>query len=242
VTRRKRVALGVAAGVLAVLAAGAILAVLVFGGDPPPPAALSSITPSSGPTTAGGGPRPDLDGTWTIDASSGSLADGTSSFAGYRIRETVAGHGADTVVGRTQGVTGSMTVDGTTIAALDVTVDMTSVRSDQSRRDEVLRDDGLQTDRFPTATFSLTEPIHVATVPPPGQVVEVTAVGELTLPGETNAVEVPIQARRTGDTIEAVAQIEVSLADYGIVPPTGVLVLSIADTGTIELHLLFVRA
>jgi hypothetical protein len=33
-----------------------------------------------------------------------------------------------------------------------------------------------------------------------------------------------------------------ALADHDIEPPTGFLVLSIADTGTVELHLLFARA
>lgn len=53
---------------------------------------------------------------------------------------------------------------------------------------------------------------------------------------------VPIQARWTGDRIEVVGSFEVALADYEIEPPTGFLVLSIADVGTVELNLLFEKA
>jgi hypothetical protein len=57
----------------------------------------------------------------------------------------------------------------------------------------------------------------------------------------TNEVTVPIEARWDGDTIEAVASFEVALAEYDVEPPVGFLVLSIAETGTVEMHLLFVR-
>jgi hypothetical protein len=55
----------------------------------------------------------------------------------------------------------------------------------------------------------------------------------------TRSVEVSIQAQRNGNEIEAIGSVDVALTDYGIEAPTGFLVLSIANTGTIELHLLF---
>jgi len=239
-TRRTRWIAGVAT-VVVLVAAGAGFAVWqVFGGDAPPPVALSSLASStSSATSTSSGGASGLDGTWTIDAASGSLADGSSTYAGYRVQEQLSGIGANTAVGRTQQVSGSMTIDGTTIAALDITVDMTTLASDDDRRDNSLRDRGLETDRFPTATFSLTEPIEVGSKPADGQTLKLTAVGDLTLHGVTKQVSVPIQAQRSGDTIQAIASVDVALADYDIQPPTGFLVLSIADTGTIELHLLF---
>lgn len=67
------------------------------------------------------------------------------------------------------------------------------------------------------------------------------AVGELTVHGVTKDVIVPVEARWTGEQIEVVASFDVRLADFDIEPPTGFLVLSVADQGTIELHLLFDR-
>ncbi|HEX9299087.1 MAG TPA: YceI family protein [Actinomycetota bacterium] len=239
-TRKTRVVVGAAVVFVLVLGAGGFALWQLFGGSDPPPVALSSVSSSTDPSaTATGGPGESLDRTWTIDATSGSLAEGTSSFAGYRVKEELAGTGANTAVGRTQSVSGSMTIDGTTITALQVTVDMTTLQSDDSRRDDRLRTDGLETDRFPTATFSLTKPIEVGAVPKVGQTIQAVAVGDLTLHGVTRAVDVSIQAQRNGDEVEAIASVGVALTDYGIEAPTGFLVLSIANTGTIELHLLF---
>ena len=69
--------------------------------------------------------------------------------------------------------------------------------------------------------------------------VEATATGDLTLHGVTREVEVPIQARWNGATIEVVSSFDVALVDHDIEAPVGFLVLSIADTGTVELQLLF---
>ena len=236
--RRTRVVVGAAAVLVVVLATGGFAFWKLFGGSDPPPVALSPAASSAAPTASviSGG---SLDGTWTIDDTSGSLAEGTSSFAGYRVKEELAGTGANTAVGRTQNVSGSLTIDGTTITAMQVSVDMTTLQSDDSRRDERLRTDGLQTDQFPTATFTLTKPIEVGSVPKDGQTIQAVAVGDLTLHGVTRSVEISIQAQRTGNEIEAIGSVDVALTDYAIEAPTGFLVLSIANTGTIELHLIF---
>jgi polyisoprenoid-binding protein YceI len=243
-TRTTRWIAGISAAVVVVAVGAGFALWQVFAGDAPPPVALTSLPPSSASSASSSASSGSggADGTWTIDATSGSLADGSSTYAGYRVQEELSGIGANTAVGRTQTVTGSMTIDGTTITDLEITVDMTSLASDDDRRDNSLRERGLQTDQFPTATFTLTQPIDVGDAPKDGETIEVTAVGDLTLHGVTKQVSVPIQAQIDGDTIQAIASVDVALADYDIERPTGLLVLSIADTGTIELHMLFQNA
>jgi len=119
---------------------------------------------------------------------------------------------------------------------------MTTLTSDDDRRDNSLGTRGLESQTYPTATFELTEPIEIGTTPAEGEVFEVDAAGLLTLHDVSRDVTVPIQARWTGDRIEVVGSFEVALADYEIEPPTGFLVLSIADVGTVELNLLFEKA
>jgi polyisoprenoid-binding protein YceI len=242
-TRRTRWIAGIATVVVLAGAGAGFAFWQAFGGDAPPPVALTTPSPSlpSG-SPAGSGTSGDLDGTWAIDSTSGSLADGSSTYGGYRVQEQVSGIGANTAVGRTQSVSGSMTIHGTSITALEVTVDMTTLVSDRPQRDDQLRERGLETDRFPTATFTLTQPIEVGSRPQDGETIELAAVGDLMLHGVTKQVSVPIRAEITGDRIQAIASFEVALADYDIDPPTGVLILSIADTGTIELHLLLHKA
>jgi polyisoprenoid-binding protein YceI len=239
---RKVTWIGVAVAVIAIAVTGAF-ALGVFGGEEPEEAALSSPSPaatgSPSATTAGDGSS--AEGIWVVDATSGSLADGTSTFAGYRIDEELGGVGTNTAVGRTRDVEGSMTIDGTTIADLTVTVDMTTLTSDDDRRDGQLAERGLETATFPTATFTLTTPVELGEAPAQGDTVTAEATGELTVHGVTREVTVPVEARWDGDTIEAVASFDVALADHDIEPPVGFLVLSIADTGTVEMHLRFVR-
>ena len=63
------------------------------------------------------------------------------------------------------------------------------------------------------------------------------ATGDLTLHGVTKSVQVPLQARLSGSTIEVVGSVGIVFADYGITPPTSFIALSVDDHGTMELHL-----
>ncbi len=232
----KRRAVQIVVGVVVVaLAVAGFLVFQVYSGDTPPEAALSSASVDPSATGSAG----DLDGTWSLDTTTGSLDDGSATFAGYRVQEKLSTIGTHDAVGRTQQVTGSMTLSGTQVTALDISVDTTTLTSDDERRDNQLRERGLETDAFPTASFSLTQPIEVGKVPDPGQQIEATATGDLTLHGVTKQGTVPVTAQWTGERIEIVGSIDITITDFGIEKPTGFIVLSIADDGTIEFHLLF---
>ncbi len=232
----KRRAVQIVVGVVVVaLAVAGFLVFQVYSGDTPPEAALSSASVDPSATGSAG----DLDGTWSLDTTTGSLDDGSATFAGYRVQEKLSTIGTHDAVGRTQQVTGSMTLSGTQVTALDISVDTTTLTSDDERRDNQLRERGLETDAFPTASFSLTQPIEVGKVPDPGEQIDATATGDLTLHGVTKQVTVPVTAQWTGERIEIVGSIDITITDFGIEKPTGFIVLSIADDGTIEFHLLF---
>jgi polyisoprenoid-binding protein YceI len=249
-TRPSWVRLGLTAILLAIVAGGAFGIWYLFLRPAPPAAvALPSIPVSSpgssaaasaepGPSTAAGG----LDGTWQIDPTVGSFADFSGSFVGYRVQEELASIGAREAVGRTPDVTGSLTISGTTIQAVEATADVTTLKSDDDRRDGQLDRQGIQTGTFPTATFRLTTPIELGQLPADGETTPVTAIGELTLHGQTKAVEVPLQARLAGRVISVTGSIPIVFADYGIQRPTSMVVLSIADRGTLEFQLQFTRA
>lgn len=224
--------------VLALVVGGGIGTWLYVGaGDAPEEASLSTDSPDSA-----GGFDGDFAGTWTVDTQTGSLEEGTSTYAGYRIREELGGVGTNTAVGRTQDASGEMTIEGTTISDVSVEVDMTTLRSDRDMRDNALRTRGLETGRFPTATFELTEPITIDSQPDAGDTVNETATGDLTIHGVTKRVAIPIQAKWMGQLIEIAASQEIVLADYDIEKPITARVRSIADSGMLEFHLLFTKA
>ena len=140
----------------------------------------------------------------TTDGSvAGHMDVAPNSVAGYRVREQLANLPAESdAVGRTDQVTGSITIERsgstTTLTAGALTVDTTSITSDKSQRDNRMRDEGLQTDQFPTATFTLTKPVEIPAAALAGTASDVTLTGDLTLHGVTKSVR--SRPRRSSST------------------------------------------
>jgi polyisoprenoid-binding protein YceI len=215
--------------------------------QPPGPAAVNvSTVPIPSIAASGSGSLPttpaSFDGTWKVDTSIGSFSDSTTSFVGYRVQEQLANIGANTAVGRTPDVSGTLTLQGTTVTAVEVTANLATLKSNDDRRDGQLHRQALETDQFPTATFRLTQPIDLGAAPAEGQAVSVTATGDLTLHGQTKSVQIPLKAKRAGGVIAVTGSLEITFADFGIAKPTSFLVLSVQDHGTLELQLFFTRA
>jgi polyisoprenoid-binding protein YceI len=212
----------------------------VFRDDSPPAVNIDSATESLD-SKASGDPASEVDGTWTIDRTIGTFDDFTSTFAGYRVQEELASIGAKTAVGRTPDVEGSFTIDSTEISKAEFTVDMTTLRSDEDRRDNAIRGQAIETSRFPTATFTLTEPVPLDQIPAEGTKISVDATGDLTLHGVTKEVTIPLEAQRTGNVIAVTGQLDVPFADFGISQPTSFAVLSIEDHGILEVQLFLTK-
>ena len=231
-------------GVIAVLLVlgGAAIWYFVFRDTAPPAVNIESASESveSGGTIGGTADR-SLDGTWTVDPSVGAFDDFSSAFVGYRVNEELAGVGAQTAFGRTPDVTGTMVIDGTTATKVAIDADLRTLESDESFRDGTLAGQALETDRFPTATFALTEPIEFGTIPAEGETVKIDARGTLTLHGVTRDVTVPLDAKLVNDVIVVTGQLDIAFADYGIEKPVSFRVLSIEDRGVMELQLFFAK-
>lgn len=229
---------------------------------PPAPAAVtlpaSSTAPGATTGTVGSGasrsPAPGassssrgsanggLSGTWKVDHSVGSMSDFSASFVGYRVQETLANVGANTAVGRTPDVDGSVTIEGTKITAASFTAKLTTLRSDNNFRDGQLQRQALETSRYPEATFKLTEPIDLGTAPAEGATFNATAKGDLTLHGVTRSVVVELQGRVSGGVATITGSLPIVFADYSIAKPQSMLVLSVEDHGVMELKLNLTRA
>jgi polyisoprenoid-binding protein YceI len=234
--------------VLAGVAGAAGLAYLFLRGAPPaavsldpgssqPAASLGTLPTGAASSIGAGG----LDGTWSIDTSIGSFSDFSSSWVGYRVDETLAGNRANTAVGRTPDVSGTLVLSGTRITTVEVNANLQTLKSDDGRRDGQLQRQAIQTSQFPEATFKLMAPVELGTLPTDGQTITATATGELTLHGVARTVEVPIEARLSGDVVTVAGSIAIQFADYGIERPTSFVVLSIEDHGVMEFQLHFRR-
>jgi len=199
------------------------------------PAASIGALPTGGIATLTGG----VDGSWAVDASIGSFSDFSDSWVGYRVEETLAGNRANTAVGRTPDVTGALTLSGSQVTSVEVTANLGTLRSDDNRRDGQLHRQALETDQFPQATFKLTGPIQLSSAPGEGQTITARATGELTLHGVTRSVQVPLEARLSGDVVTVVGSVPIQFADYAVEPPTSFAILSVEDHGTMEFQLHF---
>jgi polyisoprenoid-binding protein YceI len=188
---------------------------------------------STAPAVAG-----DLAGTWNV-------TDGSQ--AGYRVREQLANLPAESdAVGRTDQVSGSITLETagstTTLTAGTITVDTTSITSDKTMRDNRMRREGLQTDTFPTATFTLTSPVEIPAAAVSGTATNVTLTGDLTLHGVTKSVQIPAEARLADGTVQVAGSLTFPLSDYSITAPNvGGFIVSIADEGALEFVVIFAK-
>jgi polyisoprenoid-binding protein YceI len=233
----------VAGVVVAALAAAGVYLFFIRGDSPPPVSiegavsALSTPGAARSPTavTTGGSPATSLVGDWTVAANG-------ASFVGYRVVEQLARIGANTAVGRTTAVTGTMTYDGNAITKLEVTADLTRLRSDESLRDNQLRNQAIQTNTYPTATFVLTTPVQVGPPPPEGQTITKTVEGDLTLHGVTKRITLEVQGQLKGGQVVVVGSTTIQFADYNIAQPRAASVLSVEDHGVMELQLVFTKA
>jgi polyisoprenoid-binding protein YceI len=189
-------------------------------------AASPSPTPTS--TVSAAGPW-----TFSIDASSKTTV---------RVREVLAQIRApsDAVLTGT-GVKGSFTLnaDGSFAAGSKITADLTTLRSDQGQRDQFIKDNTLQTRRFPTAEFV---PDKAGALPlplPASGEFTFTLSGRMTIHGTTKTVTFDVTAKRDGARLTATAKANPSwrFADFGMEQPRVASVLSIEDDIRVEISL-----
>ena len=203
---------------------------------------------------AGGGDRDDdarhewgggrstaaVSGTWAVNTSIGefSFENSTGTFVGFRVQEELSSIGSATAVGRTPTVTGTITFDGTTLAAATIEADMSEIVTNDSRRDDRVQD-ALETGEFPTATFTLTQPIDLGDAVNTGAPVSIEATGDLTVHGVTTPVTIPLEAQLVDGTIVVVGSLDIALSTYGVEAPSAPIVVSVSDDAVMELQLFF---
>ncbi len=217
-------------GVLVIVVGGPWVYFDLIRGDAPPPLALgtpSASPPSDGQTNGGSVPASG-DRSWAV-------ADG--SIVGYRVKEVLFGQDAD-AVGRTSAIEGTMSIQDAVVTDATFSVDMTTVTSDESRRDDQFNGRIMETNLFPTATFTLTEPIDLGSVPDANTDVAAEATGDLTLHGVTMSVTFDIEGRYTGSRVEIAGSIPITFADWDIENPSFGPVTT-EDHGVLEFSIIF---
>jgi len=228
--KKTKIGLWIAGGVVVLGGAALVIGPSVYAGyansvvEAAPtiaPATSSPMTDATAPAVN----ADDLSGSWSV---------GADSFAGYRVDEVLQNQDV-TVTGRTSDVTGDLTVEALSLTAATITVDVASIATDESARDAYFRDTAMNVGEFPTATFTLTEPVTIE-APVAGVAQTVSAVGELTMHGVTQPVTVELQAALTDAGGQVVGSIPITFSDYDVEAPDLGFV-SVEDAGAIEFSL-----
>lgn len=170
------------------------------------------------------------DGEWAVVA---------ESIVGYRVKEVIVGQKTEGV-GRTSAVTGSLKIADQKVLNAEFTVDMTTLKSDSTRRDRQVNTRILDTATYPTATFVLKKPITLTPEALAGSDFSVDTTGTLTLRGVTKDIDLTLIARLVDDVIEVNGSIQIVFTDWSIPDPSisGIIVV---DRGLLEFLIRFAR-
>ena len=194
-----------------------------------PSSAPASVSTTSSSTTAP-----------TVNASAVTLVvDPAASTASYHAHEQLVGRTLPSeAVGTTAGVSGSLAfaADGTIVADQSkISVDLSKLQSDESRRDNFIKGNTLQTSRYPMATFVPTAVQGLPSPLPTSGQVTFQLLGDLTVHGVTKPVTWQVTAQFGDSTVTGDATSAINITEFGMSPPKAGPVLSIEDGLTLEL-------
>jgi len=180
------------------------------------------------------------------DAADGSVGGNwviaSGSRAGYRVREKLAFLAAKSdAVGRTSAITGDATLktsgNRVTIGAAAFKVDVSKLTSDNDMRDQRIHGIGLESDRYSTASFKLSEPIELGRDATGGKVVKVRATGVFTIHGTSKTETVPLALRLTDTALQAVGSLTFPWGEFGMTAPSVASFVNVTDKATMEFDL-----
>jgi polyisoprenoid-binding protein YceI len=159
--------------------------------------------------------------------------------ARFRAREQLVGRTLpNDAVGSTREISGTIVL-GPNGAILGedskVLVDLRTLKSSEGRRDNFIKNNTLQTGRFPTAEFVPQEARGLANPLPATGESTFQLVGSLTVHGATRPATWDVTARFTGQDVAGSATTTIRLEDFGMSRPTVGPVLSIEETLRLEL-------
>jgi polyisoprenoid-binding protein YceI len=160
------------------------------------------------------------------------------SEARYRVREQLAGLSLpNDAVGITQAISGTIVAngDGTIDSShSSFEVDLSTLTSDRSQRDNFLRNNTLRTNQYPLTVFV---PTSISSFPEPlpesGQV-SFILIGDLTVLDVTKPVEWEVNGNLQGDIFRGSATTSFTFDYFELVQPRVASVLSIEDNIGLE--------
>jgi len=158
--------------------------------------------------------------------------------ARYRVREQLAGFDLpNDAVGVTKDITGQFVVDAEGKIVRDsskIVVQVTSLKSDKTRRDGYVQRATLQTAKFPQVELVPLSFDGIAAPLPAGTTKTFALVGDLTVHGVTHPTTWQVTAHADGSDIVGTAVTAFTFKDFELSQPHVPVVLSVGDTIKLE--------
>jgi hypothetical protein len=199
----------------------------------PKPFTLTTPTASAAATSSSTSSSKGLAGRWLL---------GAGSQAGYRVREQLAFLPAQSdAVGRTSSITGAATLarsgGGVTIASASFNVAVNTLKSDRSMRDEKIHSIGLESDRYPTSTFTLSTPLSLPSSALGARVTHLAATGILNIHGTSRRETIALEVTLSGSTLQAAGSLRFPWSDFAMTAPSIGGFVTVTDEATMEFDL-----
>jgi len=144
-----------------------------------------------------------------------------------------------TAIGRTSEVKGTLNLNFSDPASSEFgefSVDISTLRSDSSRRDNAIRREWLESATYPIATFVVRGVEGFPADPQPGQDIRFKLLGDLTVRTGTRAVTWEVTARLENERLSGTATTFILMRDFGIEPPNIANILIVKDGVTLTLN------
>ena len=116
------------------------------------------------------------------------------------------------------------------------------MKSDRSLRDEKIHEIGLESSRYPTATFVLSAPVTLTATALAGHVVHVSATGVFDIHGTSKRETFPVELSLAGSTLQVVGSLTFPWSEFGMTAPSVGGFVNVTDKATMEFDLRLQRA
>ena len=229
----------VGTGLALVLVVFLVVYFVIFPTSSPKPFKLATSTPTApAAASSAAGSSSSAGGRWSVT---------TGSQAGYRVREKLAFLPAESdAVGRTSSITGtamlSQSKDTITITSASFDVAVNTLKSDRSMRDEKIHEIGLESNRYPTATFVLSSSVTLPKSAVTGRVMRVSVTGVFNIHGATKRETLPVEFSLAGSTLEAAGSLTFPWSEFGMTAPSVGGFVNVTEKATMEFDLRLQRA
>jgi polyisoprenoid-binding protein YceI len=238
---KKRVAmLTLGGGVALIVVVFLLVYFVIFPTSSPKPfkLATTSTTAAATATSSASATTGSVGGRWSVVS---------GSQAGYRVREKLAFLPAQSdAVGRTSSITGAAALSASggkiTITTASFNVAVNTLKSDRSMRDEKIHEIGLESNRYPTATFVLSAPVSLTESAVAGHVTHASVTGVFTIHGTSKTETLPVEFTLSGSTLEAAGAITFPWSEFGMSAPSIGGFVNVTEKATMEFDLRLQRA